>query len=774
MLRQHVYKEILILDEIIQNITITEAKVLKYKDLCAKNNKKCFENYILLLENKTEMTKKLNYSIKYPLNKEGMYDFRLNSLFLGGVEVDENKFVKTAKAMSLYYYLNDGSTYEETNAKQWLKLFLRTMASTTFQYITVDRYTSITFDEEIIKVVYRAFPRMPMAIAAAIIFSILTCLYNNWIESKPWIGAIALMSGGLSLASSFGLLMYLNVPFVASAATVPFLILGISMDDAFVFLAAWRRTDNKNSVADRLGEVYSESAISVTITSLTNFVAFISGIFTPYNIVKYFCFYASTAVIFCYVYQLTFIGACMAICGYLEKQNRHSLFFVKLENSNDNENQSWIRKYFFSNRPWKSQNNSSLIVFTQLGNVLSLRLVKVFVFFILFLHMAVGFWGITKIDVIGEYSEIATSDSYFLKYLENNYKYFSLYKYRFQIVIDEEIDYADLKIQRQIEEMFIEMKNKNLIADSLTESWLRTYLEFLNDERMSSIIEAYNMSNSNDFIKVLRQIFLRHPATKHFRNDITFNKNYTAIIGSRFLCQSHVTEDIDSDFITLFTMREITDNTPFSAFPYIYYSYWADEIELHVKFTIQMLCSIAVIVIFICFIFMPDIITTFSVTFSVISTEICTLGYMSLWNVYLAPVSIIILVMCAGFSVDYSAHLSHTYRECKSNDHNERLRKSINWIGLAIFQGSVTTIISILPLAYPLAYIFVASFKILFLVILFSAINALIFLPVILVTLKIVKQLMCSKKEKITVNIKEINGKNSENINLGFHYCEKY
>ncbi|XP_023232832.1 patched domain-containing protein 3-like [Centruroides sculpturatus] len=99
----------------------------------------------------------------------------------------------------------------------------------------------------------------------------LTCLYNSWIESKPWTGIIALTSGGMSLASSFGLIMYFNTPFVAPAGSIPFLIIGVAMDDAFVFLAAWKRTDSQKTVPDRLSEVYSESAISVTVTSVTEF-----------------------------------------------------------------------------------------------------------------------------------------------------------------------------------------------------------------------------------------------------------------------------------------------------------------------------------------------------------------------------------------------------------------------------------------------------------------------------------------------------------------------
>ena len=54
------------------------------------------------------------------------------------------------------------------------------------------------------------------------------------------------------------------------------------MDDAFVLLAAWRRTNPNQSVPERLGLTYAEAAVSISITSLTNFISFMIGIITPF------------------------------------------------------------------------------------------------------------------------------------------------------------------------------------------------------------------------------------------------------------------------------------------------------------------------------------------------------------------------------------------------------------------------------------------------------------------------------------------------------------
>ncbi|XP_067133310.1 patched domain-containing protein 3-like [Centruroides vittatus] len=539
------------------------------------------------------------------------------------------------------------------------------------------------------------------------------------------------------------------------------------MDDAFVFLAAWKKTDPQKTVPDRLSEVYSESAISVTVTSVTNFIAFISGLFTPFRAIFFASLYGSIAVVFCYVYQIRFVGACMAFFGYVEKQGRHFLFFTKI--NTQNENRSWIRKFLFSTHSWKSTKNNVVptsSIFIRFGYILSTWYVKIIIFIIIAGHVAVALWGMTHTKLYGSLSQAATYDSYFVEYYKKYLNNFNHFEYRFQIVIDQEINYADVQIQNEIENLFSEMEREGLISDFLTESWLRFYLKFLKDERIRLSVQSFNISDTKDFIKILRSVFLRHPSARRFRKDIAFNTDYTAIVGSRFLCQTNFASE-ESFFSNFLKMRKLTEKMPFNVFSYQFLAFWIDSIDLHVKFTMQLLSSVVIIIVIVCFVLISDVAVIFSVALSIVTIEISTLGYMALWDVELAPVSIIVLVMCAGFSVDYSAHIAHSYRHCHSEDPNERLRHSIYSIGYAIFQGSATTIISVLPLAIPLAYIFVESFKIIFLVILFSAINALIFLPVLLSILNYVKLKICDRKKR-NKNLDTVDG----HTNVGFPVSE--
>lgn len=106
---------------------------------------------------------------------------------------------------------------------------------------------------------------------------------------------------------------------------------GIGIDDTFVMLAAWRRTSPKSSVEIRMAETLSEAAVSITITSLTDMISFWIGIISPFPSVRIFCTYSGFAVLFTFAWHITFFAGCMAISGYREEKNRHSLFGCKVE-----------------------------------------------------------------------------------------------------------------------------------------------------------------------------------------------------------------------------------------------------------------------------------------------------------------------------------------------------------------------------------------------------------------------------------------------------------
>lgn len=132
------------------------------------------------------------------------------------------------------------------------------------------------------------------------------------------------------------------------------------------------------------------------------------------------------------------------------------------------------------------------------------------------------------------------------------------------------------------------------------------------------------------------------------------------------------------------------------------------------------------------FIFIPNILCSLWVAFSIISIEIGVVGYMALWDINLDSISMINLIMCIGFSVDFTAHICYAYMASKAKTPNERVSECLYSLGLPICQGSFSTILGVVALLLADSYIFSVFFKMVFMVIFFGAMHGLFLLPVLL------------------------------------------
>lgn len=140
----------------------------------------------------------------------------------------------------------------------------------------------------------------------------------------------------------------------------------------------------------------------------------------------------------------------------------------------------------------------------------------------------------------------------------------------------------------------------------------------------------------------------------------------------------------------------------------------------------------AVVMMVVSLLFIPNILCCFWVAFSVISIETGVVGYMALWGVSLDSISMINLIMCIGFSVDFTAHICYAYMSSKATSPNERVKECLYALGLPIIQGALSTILGVIVLYWSGSYIFLTFFKTVFLVIFFGAMHGILLLPVLL------------------------------------------
>ncbi|XP_067122056.1 patched domain-containing protein 3-like [Centruroides vittatus] len=246
----------------------------------------------------------------------------------GKVTSDENGYIKDIKASRLIYLLN--YLDEELNAisLKWEEQFIDILSKHRFENVNGFIFVANDYNTEVNKVTISSLKLLSIAVPLMVIFSVLTCMSTDWITSKPWVGIAGCLTSTLGVAGAFGFLLWLDVPYIDLNISVPFLLLGIGLDDSFVLLASWRRTDNRLSVKERMSITYSEAAVSITITSLTNFISFCVGMTSDIRVIQIYSIYFSLSVIFTYICEITFFGGVLALSGYRESRNLHALFCI--------------------------------------------------------------------------------------------------------------------------------------------------------------------------------------------------------------------------------------------------------------------------------------------------------------------------------------------------------------------------------------------------------------------------------------------------------------
>ncbi|KAL1258759.1 hypothetical protein QQF64_009336 [Cirrhinus molitorella] len=686
-------------------------------------------------------------TITYPMN---------NGTFLGtsigGVELKpDSSEIFSAKAVRLFYFLDEEKTMENSD---WLDGFLKLFSNYTQQKtVHVSYFTSISRQNEFETNSDSVIPLFSVTYFLAITISILSCLRLDCVRTKVWVAAFGVISAGMAVLASFGLLLFCGMPFAMTVATAPFLILGVGVDDMFIMISCWQKTEVDKAVEVRLAETYKEAGVSITITTLTDVLAFYIGLLTPFRSVQSFCMYTSTALLFCYIFNITFFGACLAFNGRREKGNRHWLTCMRVPDASDDDDKDCCVGGAFDKNTRKEFEMPMDSFFKKYyGPFLTRAWVKVLVCLIYAGYLAVSIYGCFQIQEGLDLKHLAADGSYVGDYYDNEDEFFSDFGPNVMLVIkDENFQYWNSTARKSLD-LCLEHFQNLTVADSDIPpiSWLHVYVQF----RLNA---GFDVDNEAQFKSHLTA-FLNHSG---FSQDVNFMNNH--ILASRMFVQTvNIRTAIDEkNMLNVFreTAAECRKlQTPIDLIVYHSAFIYFDQYAVIITNTIQNIVVATCVMLVISLLLISNPVCSFWVTFAIASVIVGVAGFMALWDVSLDSVSMINLVICIGFSVDFSAHISYAFVSSEESSVNDKAMDAITKLGYPIVQGAMSTIAGVVVLAAAKSYIFRTFFKIMFLVILYGAIHGIVFIPVFLTFLSTCGQ-TCSKSH----------GESKENLHSGIN-----
>lgn len=481
-------------------------------------------------------------------------------------------------------------------------------------------------------------------------------------------GVLAVVYG---IAAGLGFGMWLQLPFISMVGVLPFLVLGIGLDNMFLIIHELDRIPLDWPVTQRIAHALSQTGPTVTMTSVTNVVAFAVSTLTAFPAIRIFCIYASLCITFAYLFIITFFVAAAKFDADRIKAGKIDVLLCQYSGSlsRATEYLKFDRLPHFSSttlmRRW-----ASFIVKTPTKQIIIMVAVSLF---------ALGMYGTFNIDQRFDQHVVAKDDSYFKDFIRTSEEYYKQSVEVSIVVIGEHVEYNSSKTQQELMKLQkIAFSNEFYIVNASL-FWLPVFKHWAHMNRQKD--------TGPDFYKAIKQ-FVSSKMGQMFKQDIVFNKEDTKIVASRMLVYTISTTDSLKLRDAMLTLREDIDTkSRLPSFPIAKQFISFEQYALTAKETIRNLLVAAIAILAVSSVYLVHPIVILFVFLSFASLVIELFGLMYIWDVSLNGISMLGLVMAIGYSVDYSAHVAHAFVVSDAHGNDGRIIRSLSTVGISVLMG---------------------------------------------------------------------------------------
>ncbi|XP_078600542.1 patched domain-containing protein 3-like [Branchiostoma floridae x Branchiostoma japonicum] len=147
----------------------------------------------------------------------------------------------------------------------------------------------------------------------------------NVVEHRIYVGLLGVASVGMATGAAIGFCSLCGVVYGPIHSVMPFLLIGVGVDDMFVIVQAWENltpTERKKNKQEAAAKAMKHAGVSITVTSITDLLAFGIGATSPIPALRSFCIYVAVAIVFLFLFQCTFFMGVLVIDQYRREARR--------------------------------------------------------------------------------------------------------------------------------------------------------------------------------------------------------------------------------------------------------------------------------------------------------------------------------------------------------------------------------------------------------------------------------------------------------------------
>ena len=178
-------------------------------------------------------------------------------------------------------------TVEETF---WADGGARTAFFAQFPNIRVRFAAPNSIDSAISESVTDNFGIIVAAVAVISVFVVAVVVVRGRIFVRTTLGLLGLLSVALSISAGLGLSLLIGIPFTTVTQVLPFILLGVGVDDLFLLVQSLEEVDATTPglpLELRFRKTLNRGGMSITVTSLTNVAAFLFGSLTSIPAIRW-------------------------------------------------------------------------------------------------------------------------------------------------------------------------------------------------------------------------------------------------------------------------------------------------------------------------------------------------------------------------------------------------------------------------------------------------------------------------------------------------------
>ena len=324
--------------------------------------------------------------------------------------------LEKARAMPMYFFqekkekTKDSDDADEGNL-QFEAAFIKLVNEFESQNLKALPFTARSFGDIAGNSIQNDLSLLLAGYVLVIVYVVIMLGKFNSVQHRAYVSLTGIACIGMGIGSCYGLCSAFGLFFTPMHSILPFMLLGIGIDDMFVIVQSYdnivkEEANQDKSHHEKMGLAMQHAGVAITITSVTDLMAFCVGASTVLPALQSFCVYAAFGILFVFIFMATFFFGWFCLDSRRADVLRDSCCCC------------WVHENWTPNAC--SQKEILAMVFNKFASILVKLPVKIAVICVTLLFAGIAAYGLSELKTDFDFIWFIKEGTYLREYFEKS------------------------------------------------------------------------------------------------------------------------------------------------------------------------------------------------------------------------------------------------------------------------------------------------------------------------------------------------------------------